>query len=189
MQHKHANLGQSRSEECEKGMEKVSLTSLLKNPQVFLQTFRVKLRNGKTECVVRVILNSCSHRSYILNSAVSRVGYQPAGQLKMIHMLFGGVRAEPQDHKGYLIYTSDLNNTFECNFVALSLKNIVNEIRSVDNGSWIEELRQKGIYLSDFGSTNEPILILIEADVLARLQTGKYFNLKCGPTAIETKLG
>ena len=41
MQHKHANLGQSRSEECEKGMEKVSVTSFSKNPKVFLQTLRL----------------------------------------------------------------------------------------------------------------------------------------------------
>ena len=79
----------------------------------------------------------------------------------MIHMLLGGVRTEPQDHEAYLIYISDLNDTFECNFVALSRKNIVDEIWSFDNGWWIEELRQKGIFLSDFGSTNEPFSILI----------------------------
>ena len=69
VKHKHVNLGQSKSEECEKGMDKVSLTTLLKNPEVFSQTLRVKLRNGKTGYVMR----------YILNSAVGRVGYQPFG--------------------------------------------------------------------------------------------------------------
>ena len=63
VQHKQANLGQSRSEECEKGMEKVSLTTLLKNPEVFVQTLREKLRNEKTGVQTRAmaldILEKC----------------------------------------------------------------------------------------------------------------------------------
>ena len=69
-------------------------------------------------------------------------------------------------------------DTFECNFVALLRENIVDEIRSVDNGSWIKEFRQEGIFLSDFGSATEPMSILIEADVLGRLQTEKHFESK-----------
>ncbi|XP_043469952.1 uncharacterized protein LOC122503458 [Leptopilina heterotoma] len=170
-------------------VQKRNPLSMLRNPEIFLQTLKVKLNNGEKQCIVRVALDSCSHRSYILTSIAEKMGFNAVGQQRMIHLLFGGARTEPQNHKAYDIHVSNLSETFKCNFVALSRDTIVENIPCVDNGPWIEELEKKGIVLSDQGTPGEPIAILIGADFLGKLQTGKSFEMMSGPTAIETKLG
>lgn len=43
--------------------------------------------------------------------------------------------------------------------------------------------------LTDFGHEELPISLLIGADIVGKLYTGKICNLKCGVTAVETRLG
>lgn len=162
------------------------LTSVLKSPKVFLQTLRVKLRNGEREIFVRAVLDSCAHRSYVLESTAKKMNYQTLGKQKMIHLLFGGLKTE---HQGYRIFVSGVNRASEYNFVVLSKGMIVDEIPSIEDGPWIGELKQREILLSDVDQTNEPVSLLIGADVIGKLQTGNMFDLKSGPTAIETRLG
>lgn len=117
------------------------------------------------------------------------MSYQSLGKQKMIHLLFGGLKTEPQEHQGYRIFVSGINRTDEFNFVALSKEMIVDEIPSIEDGPWIGELKQRGIMLSDGDQIKEPVTLLLGADVLEKLQTGNMFDLKSGPTAIETRLG
>ncbi|XP_044740096.1 uncharacterized protein LOC123301423 [Chrysoperla carnea] len=65
---------------------------------------------------------------------------------------------------------------------------ICHGIPSINNGPWIQELLNNNIILTDVSQTFDPIDILIGADVLGKLMTGRLHNLECGMTAIETRL-
>ncbi|XP_051162151.1 uncharacterized protein LOC127282110 [Leptopilina boulardi] len=177
------------SKKFDNSVQEVNVSASLTNPQVFLQTLRIRLRNGEKEAIVRAVFDSCSHRSYMRETTAKMMGYRSIEQQKLVHQLFGGVRTKPVIHQGYRIFVGDLNNKFEFNFVVLSKDNIVENIPSVNEGPWIQELKEKNIVLSDVGPTSEPISVLIGADVLGKLQTEGVLNLRSGTTAIVTKLG
>lgn len=82
-----------------------------------------------------------------------------------------------------------LDGTYACNFMALGQEKICHNIPNVNSGPWLQELRQKKISLTDCQQSDEPISLLIGADVIGKLLTGKIHDLYCGPTAIETRLG
>ncbi|GIY22645.1 uncharacterized protein CDAR_545521 [Caerostris darwini] len=66
---------------------------------------------------------------------------------------------------------------------------ICNDISSVKNGSWIQELRTKKIFLTDIQENAGPIEVLLGADVAGKLITGRREELETGLVALETKLG
>ncbi|XP_035217634.1 uncharacterized protein LOC118190947 [Stegodyphus dumicola] len=62
-------------------------------------------------------------------------------------------------------------------------------VLSIRYGSWIRELGNKGIRLTDTQGNPGPIEVLLGADVAGKLFTGKREELRTGLVAIETKLG
>lgn len=173
----------------DKKTEEQSLTNFSLNPSIFLQTLCVKLYKGSKEQTVRVILDTGSHRSYIKSQVAKHFGFEQLGKQSMIHSLFGGNKTEPQEHLCYRIHLRGLNNTFACNFIAFSQDTICQDIQQTTEETWQEELQHQSIELTDIGREKQPISLLIGADILGKLYTGKIVNLNCGLTAIETKLG
>ncbi|GIY02702.1 reverse transcriptase [Caerostris darwini] len=92
-------------------------------------------------------------------------------------------------HKCYKIYLSSLDGNYTCKLDALDHDVICNDISSVKNGSWIQELRTKKIFLTDIQENAGPIEILLGADVAGKLITGRREELETGLVALETKLG
>lgn len=71
---------------------------------------------------------------------------------------------------------------------SLDQPKICSDLPSVFHGPWIEELKTLGVHLSDVGD-NMPIEILLGADVLCRIYTGRRHVLSCGLVATETLFG
>ena len=88
-----------------------------------------------------------------------------------------------------MIRLKHLNGSYSCNFSASVQQIICDTIPVVKNDSWINELHKSDIILSDIGGENQPIIVLIGADVAGKLLTGKKVNLENRLTAIETFLG
>ncbi|KYQ52444.1 hypothetical protein ALC60_08432 [Trachymyrmex zeteki] len=133
-------------------VEGQSLTNLSLSPRVFFQTLRVKLVNGCKERVVRAVLDSGSHRSYILGHVVKQLDFKQLGTQTMMHLLFGGTKTAPQEHKCYRVNLRSLDDTYACNFVAFHQDAICQNILQPVKGTWQKELRQKAINLSDIGT-------------------------------------
>lgn len=72
-----------------------SLANLSSDPEVFLQTLQVKLVNGQQERTVRAIIDTGSHRSYILGRVAESLGYDVEERRTMVHSLFGGSQTHP----------------------------------------------------------------------------------------------
>ncbi|XP_018402106.1 PREDICTED: uncharacterized protein LOC108779233 [Cyphomyrmex costatus] len=79
----------------------------------------VKISGPKGKVDVRAVIDTGSHRSYILEGITKTLGYEVVGEQTMIHLLFGGSKTKPQRHKACRIYVTNLDGTYKCDFVAL----------------------------------------------------------------------
>lgn len=104
-------------------------------------------------------------------------------------MLFGGSKSRPQLHKEYRVSVRSLDDSYSCDFVALSQNVICQSIPFVSKGPWLQELQQKGIRLTDVGDQNEQVAMLIGADIAGKLMTSGRRELRCDAVALETLLG
>ncbi|XP_018303517.1 uncharacterized protein [Mycetomoellerius zeteki] len=87
----------------------------------------------------------------------------------MMHLLFGGTKTAPQEHKCYRVNLRSLDDTYACNFVAFHQDAICQNILQPVKGKRQKELRQKAINLSDIGTDKQPISIFIGADILGKV--------------------
>ncbi|XP_018394550.1 PREDICTED: uncharacterized protein LOC108773288 [Cyphomyrmex costatus] len=179
------------AEHNKESTEESNLASIFENPQVFLQTLRVKLRNSDAEYIVRAIIDTGSQRSYILKQTAEMMGYEPVGEQLITHSLFD-LKSDSQRHRRYIVRLSSLDGKYACNFKAFNQDVICDSIPCIKSGSWNKELRNLNIRLTDIEDNEENsgrIQILIGADVAGKLLTGRRQLLKCGLVAVETCLG
>ena len=163
-----------------------SSLSNVNGSQVFLQTIMVKLR-GAQERKIRVLLDPGSQRSYIRRDVAQGMHYKPTGEEELIHGLFGGETTKPRRHLCYQIHLQSLDNKYACNFEALDEEEICSRVPVLQQGSWLSELRERGIEVSV--EEERPIEVLIGADIYGKLLTGRREILHCGLVAVETYLG
>lgn len=130
-----------------------------------------------------------SERSYVTNRTIAKSDYKPIGKVELAHYLFGGHITESKKHNVYEIEVSGVNNTSSLHFELLVIDTICGNIASTPNGSCIQELKNQGIVLSDYGQEQDDIDILIGADMASTLYTGNLMPTREGPVAFETRLG
>lgn len=114
---------------------------------MFLPMLKVKMHGPKGTVNVRAVIDTGSHRSYILDRIADNLGYETVSEQTMVHLLFGGSKTKPQDHKAYRIHVSDLQETYKCNFIIFSEDVICHETPKMSNGPWIDTLRRNNIQL------------------------------------------
>ncbi|XP_011687757.1 PREDICTED: uncharacterized protein LOC105449965 [Wasmannia auropunctata] len=165
------------------------LTNVLSSAKVFLPILRVKMRGPKGIVSVRAVIDTGSHRSYVLEKVARDLGYEAAGEQTMIHLLFGGAKTKPRRHKACRIHVNDIGETYRCDFIALQQDVICQAVPRVTRGPWMDVLKEKEVHLSDTGEDKEPISLLIGADVAGKIFTDKVFQINQGITAFETKFG
>ncbi|XP_023312107.1 uncharacterized protein LOC111692366 [Anoplophora glabripennis] len=152
---------------------------------VFLKTANFKVKGQSGMVSVRALIDTGSQRSYILKSTVSSLSLKPKRAEKIVHCLFRGTEME-QVHYCYDVTISkgDYRKTFE----VLDQAQICNEVSPVFYGPWIQELNVLNVEVSDYKSQG-PIEMLLGADVIGSLYTGKIHLLKCGLVANEIYVG
>jgi hypothetical protein len=163
-----------------------SLSNIDCNNLVFLQTIMVTMR-GERDRQVRVLMDPGSQRSYVKKDTARSMKYAPIGEEELIHGLFGGEMTKPRHHFCYKVRLRSLDNKYACNFEALDEENICSRVPALHAGTWLTELKSKGIGVCL--EEEKPIEVLIGADVYGKLLTGRREILQCGLVAIETYLG
>ncbi|GBN09255.1 hypothetical protein AVEN_18573-1 [Araneus ventricosus] len=88
-----------------------------------------------------------------------------------------------------LIKLKQLNGNFTYNFEVLDQAVICENVPPVSEGPWLYELKDLGVILTDTKVSSESIQVLIGADIMGRLLTGKRKLLLSGLVAVETHLG
>ena len=159
------------------------------NVRVYLQTVPVKVCNGNQELVLRGLLDSGSENSYVSQRAVSKLHLKSCGKQTLIHGLFGGRETAPKQHDKYNVKIKNLKGNFSCQLELLSEEKICGIVPKITKRSVIAELEKKKIYVPDVGCPVSDIDLLIGADNLGLIYTGKLVKLECGITVVETHLG
>jgi len=187
-------INQKESPKAEKeGLTKIELTkqendnvlsnhSLKGSPNVFLQTVVVNIRNPETNFMmpVRAIFDTGSQRSYVLENVATELRYKSLGKETIVHSLFGNVKSAEHKHNRYRVFLSNMDNSYKCNFEVLDQHTICGDISYITRGTWLTELIEKDIHLTDVEDNSLPISLLIGADIAGKLFTGKREQLKCG---------
>ncbi|KAL7289551.1 hypothetical protein TKK_0016523 [Trichogramma kaykai] len=156
---------------------------------IYLQTLRVVLKGPYEQRIVRVLLDGGSHQTYIFKSVAREMKLEKIGEQTTMHNLFGGVKTEPRHHNKFKFSLMNLEKTYECKMTAYDEDVICAKLPNICPGPWISSLRSKNIVCSDVETNNEPFSVMIGADVIGKLYTGKMLQVQSGPTILGTKLG
>ncbi|UYV73196.1 hypothetical protein LAZ67_10002163 [Cordylochernes scorpioides] len=157
---------------------------------VYLQTLIVKISGPKGKHNVRVLLDCGSQRSYISKRMVDALGLKRVQQVTLTHNLFGGGEIRQKKHNVYKVNVSSLNNEYMDDLKFLDQEVICGHISQVQDHTILNELKARGINLTDICQGEEiSIHMLIGSDLLSSILTGRMQILQSGVVATETKLG
>ncbi|UYV73603.1 hypothetical protein LAZ67_11000027 [Cordylochernes scorpioides] len=150
----------------------------------------LKMSGPKGKHNVRVLLDCGSQRSYISKRMVDALGLKRVQQVTLTHNLFGGGEIRQKKHNVYKVNVSSLNNEYMDDLKFLDQEVICGHISQVQDHTILNELKARGINLTDIYQGEErPIHMLIGSDLLSGILTGRMQILQSGVVATETKLG
>ncbi|UYV60499.1 hypothetical protein LAZ67_1001330 [Cordylochernes scorpioides] len=170
-----------------RGMMRDETLTNLTTPVVLLPTLRVTIRGKCKERMGRILIDTGSQRSYVLQDTAEEMGYECSKKESLRHSLFGGSNTELYEHGVYDIRLSNLDGSYGCNFEALSQDVICDSVPRVHQGKWMQDLSAHDIELTDLH--RGPLEILIGADIAGKLLTGEHRRLPSGLVALQTRLG
>ncbi|UYV60694.1 hypothetical protein LAZ67_1001945 [Cordylochernes scorpioides] len=157
---------------------------------VYLQTLIVKISGPKGKHNVRVLLDCGSQRFYISKRMVDALGLKRVQQVTLTHNLFGGGEIRQKKNNVYKVNVSSLNNEYMDDLKFLDQEVICGHISQVQDHTILNELKTRGINLTDICQGEEiSIHMLIGSDLLSSILTGRMQILQNGVVATETKLG
>lgn len=154
-----------------------------------LQTLLITVEGENGKHIMRAIIDTGSHQSYISAPAAKILGLSKFSTFETAHSLFGGYITRQVKHSIYRTIISNQNTGYKQQVLLLDQAKICGSIPPVTDGPWIKELSEQGIGLSDFNSGQENIDILLGADIASTLFTGNMYRTKNGPVTFETVLG
>ncbi|UYV67872.1 hypothetical protein LAZ67_5002317 [Cordylochernes scorpioides] len=167
-----------------------SLSSQACTGQVLLMTTVALLRGPNASRRVRILLDSGSQFSYIKQSLVWSIGIERKGEITIAKSLFGGNKIGEEKHGKFMLELENLGNKRDVIHIeALDQRKICDAIPPLPKGDWLEKLKIKGIILSQDNFKGQEIDILIGANYLGMILTGKIVQVEADLTAVETKLG
>nr|GBN10487.1 hypothetical protein AVEN_37628-1 [Araneus ventricosus]GBN10514.1 hypothetical protein AVEN_149737-1 [Araneus ventricosus] len=157
--------------------------------KVYLQTVCVEIVGQGSKMRVRGLLDSASSRSYVSDRVVNCLDLRPLRHEKVIHGMFGGKETRPIEHGIYALEIQDLNGSFSYSCEVFSERRICGFVPKIEDPQILQILRVNNIELSDVTCNENEIDLLIGADLIGKLLTGRCVQLNFGLTAIHTKLG
>ncbi|KAF2886475.1 hypothetical protein ILUMI_19697 [Ignelater luminosus] len=166
-------------------VDKAQALANQRSPPIFLQTLRINLKGVTGTRVVRALTDSGSQRSYILKVTLSSLRLKTKRVEKIVHCLFGGTEVESTH---YCYDLTIISGKYKQTFEVLDQPCICSDISPIFYGSWIKELRNMRIDVSDL-SNSGPIELLLDTDVAGLLYTERRHKLRCGLVAIKTQVG
>ena len=128
------------------------------------------------------MLDPGSQKSYILERTARQLGAKSRGEVKLCHLLFGGLK-EIRQHN---IYEMQIHGTQGKSCVDLEIlgsEKLCTGVPKLPKGPWMSELKEKKIFVNDLGKQGE-IELLIGSDYYAKWVTGRKYNLKNGLVAL-----
>lgn len=137
--------------------------------------------------LINIFFDTCAQLSYIqVHFASNDLKLKPQGEIYLNHSLFGGVNTKTVKHLIYHVTLQDIEGTFSLTHPLLSTDTICDDAQQPLNSQVLQELAERNIPIPP---KDIPVSILLGADIIGRLYTGKILQLKSGPTCMHTSLG
>ena len=186
----HTNRKTGEASQKDPTEDKITAVSLQLNctNEVLLQTLFCTVRVGDNSRDVQILLDPGSQKSYILEKTAKLLGAKSSGEIKLCHLLFGGV-IDFQNHSVYYIKLESCHRRSHTVLKLLGHKKFCDRIPRMPKGPRLSELKEKGIFVSDVGGNEGEIKILIGSDYYANWLTGRKHCLDNGLVALETCFG
>ncbi|GFS95694.1 integrase catalytic domain-containing protein, partial [Nephila pilipes] len=161
--------------------------SLITN--VYLQTIVLKLCYNNNEMVLRCLLDNGSQKSYLTQRVIDHLNLKPVSKQTIVYGLFGGREAAPRKHFLYIVIIKSIDDSFSCQIKVLSENKICGYLPKVNDLQVLSEIKEKGIIVPDLCNSVNEIDMLLGADVISVILSGRTIKLKSGLIAIGTTLG
>lgn len=107
----------------------------------------------------------------------------------MRYSLFGGSETEVKNRTVYKVQIGNLDKSFDLVLEIVSELKICSNVPKLVDFDTITELKERGIIISDLQSDDHEIDLLLGANIVGALITGKSSILKSGLLVVETIFG
>ncbi|GFR23447.1 transposable element Tc1 transposase [Trichonephila clavata] len=174
--------------EEEQKLTEVLLTNLPSEREIYLKTITVRLRHKEKELCVRALMDDGSHRSYMETSLAAELNLSPSGKEILSQGLFGGEITPAAEHGRFTATVEGLDRKYSTSVSLLDQQNICSTLPRIRNESLLADLASRGIKLTDVGKGTPSIRVLLGADVLGSILTGRIEVFPSGVSAVETLL-
>ncbi|GFR19146.1 DUF1758 domain-containing protein [Trichonephila clavata] len=178
-----------RTADNEQRSTETLLTNLPSEHEIYLKTIMIRLRNRDKEVCARALLDDGSQRSYIEKNLAAELFLSPSGREIFSQGLFGGGISPASEHKRYMVNVESLNRKYSTPLSLLEQQKICSTLPRIHDRKLLSELSSRGIKLTDVGRDSPPIRVLLGADILGSILTGRIEVLSSGVSAVETLLG
>ncbi|GFQ73548.1 DUF1758 domain-containing protein [Trichonephila clavata] len=178
-----------RTADNEQRSTETLLTNLPSEHEIYLKTIMIRLRNRDKEVCDRALLDDGSQRSYIEKNLAAELFLSPSGREIFSQGLFGGGISPASEHKRYMVNVESLNRKYSTPLSLLEQQKICSTLPRIHDRKLLSELSSRGIKLTDVGRDSPPIRVLLGADILGSILTGRIEVLSSGVSAVETLLG
>ncbi|GFV68587.1 transposable element Tc1 transposase [Trichonephila clavipes] len=165
---------------------KVLLKNLPSEREIYLKTITVRLRHKGKELCVRALMDDGSHRSYMEKSLAAKLNLSPSGKEILSQELFGGEISPAAEHGRFTVTVESLDGKYSTSVSLLDQPKICSTLPGIRDENLLAELASRGIKLTDVGRDMTSIRILLGADVLGSILTGRIEILTSGVSAVET---
>ncbi|GFU88126.1 putative RNA-directed DNA polymerase from transposon X-element [Trichonephila clavipes] len=156
---------------------------------VYLQTVALKLCYNNSEMVLRYLLDDGSQRSYLTRRVIDHLNLKPVLKQTIVHGLFVGRETAPRKHSIYKVIIKSIDDGFSCQIKVFSENKICGYLPKVKDLQVLSEIKEKGIIVLDLCNSVNEIDMLLGADVISVILSGRSIKLRSGMMAIGTMLG
>ncbi|GFU29802.1 integrase catalytic domain-containing protein, partial [Nephila pilipes] len=139
--------------------------------------------------VLRCLLDNGSQKSYLTQRVIDHLNLKPVSKQTIVHGLFGGRETAPRKHFLYNVIIKSIDDSFSCQIKVLSENKICGYLPKVNDLQVLSEIKEKGIIVPDLCNSVNEIDMLLGADVISVILSGRTIKLKSGLIAIGTTLG
>ncbi|GFX95391.1 integrase catalytic domain-containing protein [Trichonephila clavipes] len=165
------------------------LANLPSEHEIYLKTIMIRLRNRDKKVCVRELLDDGSQRSYIEKNLAAEPFLSPSGREIFSQGPFGGGIFPASEHKRYVVNVESLNHKYATSLSLFEQQKICSTLPRIHDRKLLSELASRGIKLTDVGRDSLPIRVLLGADILGSILTGRIGVISSGVSAVETLLG
>ncbi|GIZ05042.1 reverse transcriptase [Caerostris extrusa] len=151
----------------------ILLTNHSSEYEIYLKTIIIRLRHREKEVCVRALMDDGSHRSCIKKSLVAELNLSPSGTEVLSQGLFGGGISPTAEHGRFSVPVESLDRKYSTSVALLDQPKICSTLPRIRDKTLLTKLASRGIVLTDIGRDKPPIRILLGADVLGSILTGR----------------